>query len=70
MKQTQLDNLIRKEGSIMGVFELNGWTKVFDGELTVQEPATTRTSTSSLTSHIIMLAATSTSASTSTSRAM
>ena len=36
MKQTQLDNLIRKEGSIMGVFELNGWTKVFDGELTVQ----------------------------------
>lgn len=36
MKQSQLDNLLRKEGSILGVFELNGWTKVFDGELTIQ----------------------------------
>lgn len=36
MKQSQLDNLLRKEGSILGVFELNGWTKVFDGNLTIQ----------------------------------
>lgn len=35
MKHSKRSNLLQKEGSVKGVLEQSGWTKVFDGNLTV-----------------------------------